>query len=312
MNQFAGAFNKVARYFDDVAPVIERTQIGYVVIRPNSDPNWSDPVEYTAKFPDLSGKIASKDNKSPVSSDDFKTLYRGFISEFNVWVFKTGEGVITEFIKSLFTYKKLGAEWWLLKEIPHSADMYMVDMFTPTIAQLIEAEMMDEAALMCAFIECKGWIIDLLRPELADIFTDAVTPSGIATYRHDLQNDLLNRPTPPAASMSDTPDPISGTSANPIPDELQTPKAQDLLQRANDAGLCTGRTWNGSMSQLALFAEMAKEEFGFNNKWKHFEDYFNVKYLAQTRRKSIEEEGKVKGDEVVHALFPNADPKRRK
>lgn len=111
MIQFAVAFNKVAKYFNNITPVIERTQIGYVVIRPNSDPNWSDPVEYTAKFPDISGEIASKDGGSPVSSDDFKALYKEFISEFNVWIFKTGERAITEFIKSFFTYKKLGAEW---------------------------------------------------------------------------------------------------------------------------------------------------------------------------------------------------------
>lgn len=178
--------------------------------------------------------------------------------------------------------------------------MYMVDMFTPTIAQLIEAGMMDEVALMGAFIECKGWINDLLRPELADIFTDSVTPSGIAVYRNNLQNDPSNRPTPPAASMSDTPDPISGTSANPIPDKLQSPKAQDLLQRANDAGLCTGRKWNDTKILLAYFTEKACAYLGIvggeynrhvspqksvattKRSWQPFEVYFRVSGLAQT------------------------------
>ncbi len=100
-----------------------------------------------------------------------------------------------------------------------------------------------------------------------------------------------------------------------IPDELNTPTAKALLQKAINADLCTEDfVWLKSKALLAYFGERAGEylgickgEYNGNKKanWQPFERLFNVKDLRYARS-GYSNRGRSKpygGRKIVDALF---------
>ncbi len=98
-----------------------------------------------------------------------------------------------------------------------------------------------------------------------------------------------------------------------LPDELNTPKANDLLQKAINAGLCTEDfVWLETKALLAYFGARASEYLGicegeYNGKkkanWKPFEILFNVKDLKDAKKGYVRYGGTPKNHTIVDAIF---------
>jgi hypothetical protein len=95
----------------------------------------------------------------------------------------------------------------------------------------------------------------------------------------------------------------SATSTTPPPIVADNTEAQQIWQKAIEAGFIDGQTWRGTRPQLALFAEIASEKWGLKFKWKPFENHFRVKNLAQERKKSKDYYGTIKGGDKIDSLF---------
>ena len=78
---------------------------------------------------------------------------------------------------------------------------------------------------------------------------------------------------------------INSNYSSNVPKELDTERAQTVLQRAIDANIldkgfqCIKLT----IYQKRRFAELASEELGIKSKWKTFEDLWGIKGLAQVK-----------------------------
>ena len=92
-----------------------------------------------------------------------------------------------------------------------------------------------------------------------------------------------------------------------LPDELNTDKAKGWLQVAIDNGLLdinyqtTDKT--ATKPQKALLAEILSEKIGLKCKYKPFETLWGVNGLSQSRYKSKEEKGTVRGGEIIMEAF---------
>lgn len=100
---------------------------------------------------------------------------------------------------------------------------------------------------------------------------------------------------------------ITQSQQKELPPELNTDKAKALLQTAIDDGLLnadyspTDKT--RTKAQKALLSEIISEKAGIKNKWKPFENLWNVTLLAQQRYESTEKIGKVQGGDIIEAAF---------
>lgn len=99
-----------------------------------------------------------------------------------------------------------------------------------------------------------------------------------------------------------------------IPDELNTEKAKKYLQMAVNGGLLnedystTEKT--KTKPQKALLAEILSERIGLSTKDSVFETLWGVKELRKARYKS-KDAGKVRGEEEIYAVFPDARKRMR-
>jgi hypothetical protein len=89
-----------------------------------------------------------------------------------------------------------------------------------------------------------------------------------------------------------------------FPPELNTDEAKMYFDRAIEAGFMNADySFKGTKYQKALFAEVASEVLKIKRKWRAFEILWNTKHLAQTRRESREQIGKVDREKEISALF---------
>ena len=108
----------------------------------------------------------------------------------------------------------------------------------------------------------------------------------------------------------------SDTSAELSPEwwercpELDTDQARNYFSKAEELGFINFEEniprWIGGKKELALFAELMSEKLKLNSKWKIFQELFNVKYLAQEKRKAVDEIGKFGNREKeIRSIFEN-------
>lgn len=99
----------------------------------------------------------------------------------------------------------------------------------------------------------------------------------------------------------------SNVRSSVLPYELDTDEAKNLFKKAIDAGLLnddyTTTEKTKTKTQKALLAEIISEKLGLKNKWKPFQELWNVEGLAQERYRSKELVGKVRGGEDIEKTF---------
>jgi len=89
-----------------------------------------------------------------------------------------------------------------------------------------------------------------------------------------------------------------------IPEELDTPEAREIFNKAIQAGFMNSDySFNGTRPQMAYFAEKASEYLKLKYKWKPFIQLWNFKYFPQTRRESIDVYGYVDKQDEIDIIF---------
>lgn len=89
-----------------------------------------------------------------------------------------------------------------------------------------------------------------------------------------------------------------------LPDELSTPDAMKIWDKARKAGwINDDYTFNGTKYQMAYAAEIMGEALILKHKWKSFMSLWKYKYFAQARRECKEKIGKVERDKEIEEAF---------
>lgn len=96
----------------------------------------------------------------------------------------------------------------------------------------------------------------------------------------------------------------SNTTTKILPDELSTPDAMKIWNKAKKAGwINEDYTFNGTKYQMAYAAEIMGNALKLKFKWKPFQSLWKCNKLAQTRYESKERIGKVKGQKEIEEVF---------